>query len=139
MSKIFVDSDVILDLLARRIPHFHFAALLFTFADMNQIELFTSPTVFCNVFYLLRKEIGTVQAKAALRKLRLILHIIDTSEKTLDYALNSEFSDLEDAIQCYTAQQHQIKILLTRNIRDYKAAGITVQTPETFLVASGLV
>lgn len=139
MSKIFVDSDVILDLLARRIPHYHFAALLFTFADMNKLELFTSPTVFCNVFYILRKEIGTTQAKANLRKLRLILHIIDTSEKTMDYALNSDFSDLEDAIQCYTAQQHQIKILLTRNIKDYKTAGITVQTPETFLITSGLV
>jgi len=139
MSKIFVDSDVILDLLARRIPHFHFAALLFTFADMNTVELFTSPTVFCNVFYILRKEIGATQAKAALRKLRLILHSIDTSEKALDYALNSDFSDLEDAIQCYTAQQQQIKILLTRNIRDYKTAEITVQTPKTFLIASGLV
>ena len=139
MSKIFVDSDVIIDLLARRIPHYHFAALLFTFADMNKLELFTSPTVFCNVFYILRKEIGTTQAKATLRKLRLILHIIDTSEKTMDYALNSDFSDLEDAIQCYTTQQHQIKILLTRNIKDYKTAGITVQTPETFLIASGLV
>ena len=89
--------------------------------------------------YILRKEIGTTQAKATLRKLRLILHIIDTSEKTMDYALNSDFSDLEDAIQCYTAQQHQIKILLTRNIKDYKTAGITVQTPEAFLIASGLV
>ena len=139
MNKIFVDSDVILDLLARRVPHFHFAALLFTFADMDKVELFTSPTVFCNVFYILQKEIGTPQAKVALRKLRLLVHIIDTSEKTLDYALNSDFSDLEDAIQCYTAQQQQIKILLTRNIRDYKTAGITVQTPETYLIASGLV
>ena len=139
MNKVFVDSDVILDLLARRVPHFHFAALLFTFADMDKVELFTSPTVFCNVFYILRKEIGTPQAKAALRKLRLLVRIIDTSEKTLDYTLNSDFSDLEDAIQCYTAQQQQIKILLTRNIRDYKTAGITVQTPETYLIASGLV
>ena len=139
MNKIFVDSDVILDLLARRVPHFHFAALLFTFADMDKVELFTSPTVFCNVFYILQKEIGTPQAKVALRKLRLLVHIIDTSEKTLAYALNSDFSDLEDAIQCYTAQQQQIKILLTRNIRDYKTAGITVQTPETYLIASGLV
>ena len=87
----------------------------------------------------MRKEIGAAQAKATLRKLWLILHIIDTSEKTVDYGLNSDFSDLEDPIQWYTAQQHHIKILLTRNIRDYKAAEITVQTPELFLAASGLV
>ena len=47
MNKVFVDSDVILDLLAQRIPHFHFSALLFTFADIKKLELYTSPTIFC--------------------------------------------------------------------------------------------
>lgn len=139
MNKVFVDSDVILDLLAQRIPHFHFSALLFTFADMKKLELYTSPTVFCNVFYILRKELGIEKAKSALRKLRLLIKIIDSSEKTIDCALNSEFSDFEDAIQCYTAQNHQISIIVTRNVKDYKTAGIIVQNPETFLCASGLV
>ena len=139
MNKVFVDSDVILDLLAQRIPHFHFSALLFTFADMKKLELYTSPTVFCNVFYILRKELGIEKAKSALRKLRLLIKIIDSSEKTIDCALNSEFSDFEDAIQCYTAQNYQISIIVTRNVKDYKTAGIIVQNPETFLCASGLV
>ena len=139
MNKVFVDSDVILDLLAQRIPHFHFSALLFTFADMKKFELYTSPTVFCNVFYILRKELGIEKAKSALRKLRLLIKIIDSSEKTIDCALNSEFSDFEDAIQCYTAQNHQISIIVTRNVKDYKTAGIIVQNPETFLCASGLI
>lgn len=39
MNKVFVDTDVILDLLARRIPHFHFSAVLFTFAEMKKLEL----------------------------------------------------------------------------------------------------
>ena len=139
MNKVFVDSDVILDLLAQRIPHFHFSALLFTFADMKKLELYTSPTVFCNVFYILRKELGIEKAKSVLRKLRLLIKIIDSSEKTIDCALNSEFSDFEDAIQCYTAQNHQISIIVTRNVKDYKTAGIIVQNPETFLCASGLI
>ena len=138
MNKVFVDSDVILDLLAQRIPHFHFSALLFTFADMKKLELYTSPTVFCNVFYILRKQIGIEKAKAALRKLRLIVNIIDTSEKTIDCALNSDFSDFEDAIQCYTAQSHQISVIITRNIKDYKNSVVVVQNPESFLFSSGL-
>lgn len=139
MNKVFVDSDVILDLLAHRVPHFHFAALLFTFGDMKKIELFTSPTVFCNVFYILRKEIGIENAKTALRKLRLIINIIDSSEKTIDCALNSDFADFEDAIQCYTAQNHQISPIITRNIKDYKTAGILVQTPEIFLCSQNMI
>ena len=106
---------------------------------MKKLELYTSPTVFCNVFYILRKELGIEKAKSALRKLRLLIKIIDSSEKTIDCALNSEFSDFEDAIQCYTAQNHQISIIVTRNVKDYKTTGIIVQNPETFLCASGLI
>ena len=133
MNKVFVDSDVILDLLAHRIPHFHFAALLFTFADMKKIELYTSPTVLCNVFYILRKEIGIEQAKTAMRKLRLIINVIDSSEKTIDCALNSDFSDFEDAIQYYTAQNHKLITIVTRNVKDYKNSNLSVETPEMFL------
>lgn len=138
MNKVFVDSDVILDVLARRVPHFHFAALLFTFGDLGRLELYTSPTVLCNVFYILRKEIGVEGAKAALRKLRLIIGIIDSCEKTVDSALNSSFSDFEDAIQCYTAQSHQIPVVVTRNVKDYKESPVTVQTPEIFLYSQDL-
>ena len=52
MNKIFVDTDVILDLLARRLPHFHFSAVLFTFAEMKKLELFTTPMIFANTFYI---------------------------------------------------------------------------------------
>ena len=47
MSKTFVDSDVILDLFAQHIPNFHFSALVFTFADIKKLELYTSPMIFC--------------------------------------------------------------------------------------------
>jgi len=86
----------------------------------------------------LRKELGIEKAKESLRKLRLIVKVIDSSEKTIDSALNSVFSDFEDAIQYYTAQNHQISTIVTRNLKDYKADGIVVQTPEIFLCSAGL-
>ena len=136
MNKIFVDTDVILDLLARRLPHFHFSAVLFTFAEMKKLELYTSPLIFANTFYILRKQLGNEEAKKALRKLRVLVHIIDSSEAVVDKALNSDFAD---AIQYYTSQENGINILLTRNLRDYKNASLIVQTPETFLVSNGLI
>ncbi len=139
MNKLFVDTDVILDLLGQRIPHFHFSAVLFTFAEMKKLELYTSPLILANTFYILRKQIGIDEAKKALRKLRILLHIIDSSEAVVDKALNSDFSDFEDAIQYYTALEHGISVILTRNLRDYKNASIIVQTPEAFLVANQLI
>ena len=139
MNKLFVDTDVILDLLGQRIPHFHFSAVLFTFAEMKKLELYTSPLIMANTFYILRKQLGNDQAKNALRKLRILLHIIDSSEAVVDKALNSDFADFEDAIQYYTALEGGISVILTRNLRDYKNASVIVQTPEAFLVANQLI
>lgn len=139
MNKVFVDTDVILDLFTERIHHFHFSAVLFTYAEMKKIELYTSPLIFANTFYILRKQLGNDSAKNALRKLRILLKVIDSSESIIDKALNSEFSDFEDAIQYYTALEHGIPIILTRNIRDYKKASVIVQTPEAFLAANQLI
>lgn len=139
MNKIFVDTDVILDLLAQRIPFFHFSAVLFTFAEMKKIELYTTPLIFANTFYVLRKNLGNAEAKNALRKLRILLHIVDSSESIIDKALNSSFSDFEDAIQYYTALQNGISVILTRNLKDYKNASIMVQTPEEYLVSNQLI
>ena len=139
MNNYFVDTDVILDLLSQRVPHFHFSAVLFSLAEMGKFELYTSPTVMVNTFYILRKNLGNENAKNALRKLRIILHVIDSSEKVLDLALNSNFNDFEDAIQYYTALNADIQTIITRNLKDYKAADILVQTPEMFLVTNGLI
>lgn len=137
MNKVFVDTDVILDLLAHRLPHYHFSALLFTFADMKKLEVCTSPTVLVNTFYILRKQIGIEESKNALRKLRFLLHIVDSDDRVIDLALNSNFSDFEDAVQCYTVQEHGINTVVTRNIKDYKTSGVLVQTPEVFLSVNG--
>ena len=139
MNKIFVDTDVILDLLARRLPHFHFSAVLFTFAEMKKLELYTSPLIFFFFFYILRKQLGNEVARKALRNLRVLENIVDSSEAVVDKSLNSDFADFEDAVQYYTSQENGINILLTRNLRDFKNASLIVQTPETFLVSNGLI
>ncbi len=139
MNRAFVDTDVILDLLTQRTPYFHFAALLFTFAEMKKIILYTSPSVFINAFYILRKHLGIAEAKKALMRLRLLIHVIDADEKIIDLACLSDFSDLEDAVQYYTSQQHRLGTLITRNIKDYKVKDMIIQSPETYLVSKGWV
>lgn len=71
--------------------------------------------------------------------MRVLVHIIDSSEAVVDKALNSDFSDFEDAVHYYTSQENGINILLTRNPRDCKNTSLIVQTPEIFLVSNGLI
>jgi predicted nucleic acid-binding protein len=133
--KVFLDSDVILDVLCKREPFYDFAAEVFTLGDSGKIQLFTTSLAFANVYYILRKILGIEKSKELLRKLRLIIRILPAGEKIVDLALNSQFSDFEDGIQYFTGRENTISILLTRNKKDYKEKDLRIQSPEEFLKA----
>ena len=134
MNKtVFIDSDIILDVLCKRAPFYQYAAELFTLGDKGKIKLVTTSVVIANTFYILRKILGIEKAKELLRKLRIIIGIVPVTEKIVDLALNSKFSDFEDGLQYFTARERGVKILITRNIKDYKEKDLIIQTAEQFL------
>jgi predicted nucleic acid-binding protein len=132
-KKLFVDSDIILDLLAERKLFYDRAAELFTLAYEKQVELFTTAVILANVFYILRKIKGAAETKRQLKNLRLLIKILPVGESIADMALNSKFDDFEDALQYFTAKEHGIFAILTRNVKDFKVKDIMVQTSEEWL------
>lgn len=133
MKKVFVDSDIILDLLAKREPHYLHAAKLFTLIDQQKVKGYTSPIVFANLHYLLRKNSSNSAALKSLRKLKTLINILSVDERIIEQSLNSEFTDFEDAIQYFAAVNNGISIIITRNKADYKKSKIPVVTAEEFL------
>ena len=133
MIKVFVDSDIILDLLSQREPHYIHAAKLFTLIDQQEIIAFTSPLIFANLHYLLKKLTSNLSALKSLRKLKTLMNILPIDERVIEQALNSEFKDFEDAIQYFTAVNNGINLILTRNKVDYKKSKITISTAEEFI------
>ena len=132
-DRIFVDSDVILDLIARREPFYPAAAALFSQAETRRLTICSSSLIFANLFYILRKQTSSATAVTALQKLRLLVTILPVNEKIIDLALASAFTDFEDAIQYYTAVEQGVSVLITRNTKDYRKPAITICTPQEFL------
>lgn len=133
MEKIFVDTDVVLDLLAKREPWYVNSAELFSLADQQKIKIYVSSLTFSNLFYITRKCSSREKAINALTKLKLLVKILPIDERIITLALTSDFKDFEDAIQYHVAMENNLEIILTRNIKDYKKAKITAVTPEEYL------
>lgn len=133
MTKLFVDSDIILDLLAKREPYYIYSSRLFTLIDKREITAFASPLIFANLHFLLRKLTSNTSALKSLRKLKTFVKILPIDEKVIEQSLNSDFNDFEDAIQYFTAVNNGISLLLTRNKRDFKKSKIPILTAEEFL------
>jgi predicted nucleic acid-binding protein len=133
MKKLFIDSDVVLDLLLARPPHDKPAQLLFSLIEQGACKGVTTALVMANVHYLLRREISSRQALEALKKLNLLLDIIELDARAVDRALASFFKDFEDGLQYFAAFANHVDFIITRNTRDFGKSVIPVCTPSEFL------
>jgi len=64
---------------------------------------------------------------------KTLVNVLPVTDKTVELALSSDFKDFEDALQYFTAIENNVKTLLTRNLKDYKTAEITVMTAKQYL------
>ena len=136
-QAVFVDTDIILDLLARREPFYLPAARLFSLADRKEVTICISSITFANLFYILRKEMPPVKAKEVLKKFKQLVTVLPVDDRVVTQVLDAGFSDFEDALQYYTAMTKGISCLITRNVRDYRHATITICSAEEFLAGRG--
>jgi predicted nucleic acid-binding protein len=132
-NKVFLDTNVVVDLLGERDPYYYAAAKIATLADIGRIELFVSALTYSTVFYLLTRFEDKEQVKEKIRKFKLIAQNSDLTDKIIDKGLISKFNDFEDALQYYCALKMDCKILITRNGKDFKESEIAVLTPDEYL------
>jgi predicted nucleic acid-binding protein len=135
--KIFVDTDVVFDLLAKREPFYTYAAQLFTNADKQEVTICVSSLCFGNLNYILSKHKSAIEARKILSRFKVLVTILPVDDKIIELALNSDFNDFEDAIQYYCAIENGINILITRNLKDFKSVRIPVLTAEEFVKQHG--
>ena len=133
MDSIFIDTDIILDLIQKREPYYKDAIRLFSLVEEKQVVGYVSPLIFANLYYILRKTDSKLFAIQTLVRLKALVRVITLDEKIIELALSSGFKDFEDAIQYYAALGVKLKYLITRNKADYKESGIIVCTAREYL------
>ncbi|MEQ9287166.1 MAG: PIN domain-containing protein [Cyclobacteriaceae bacterium] len=133
MDRLFVDTNVVLDLLGEREPFYNSAAKIATLADKGKINLVVSALSYPTIFYLLSKFEGNDIVKEKLRKFKVIAETSDLTDRIIDKGLSSKFTDFEDALQYHCAIKLDCNILITRNEKDFKGSDIPVMTPDEYL------
>lgn len=132
MRKIFLDTNVVIDLLDKRDPFYHAAVSIFTLAYKRKIILYVSPMTYATASYLLRKH-GRDEMRQLLRNFRQLSKVTIADDKVVDDALASKFTDYEDALQYYSALTKSVEAIITRNTKDFTYSTIPVLTPDEFL------
>lgn len=133
MKKIFIDTNIIIDLLAKRIEFFEDAQELFTYALNENISLTVSTLTFANAHYILSDQLKQEKVRTILRKFKTLLEVLPFDDKILELALEPEFKEFEDGIQYYTAIEHDNEAIITRNKKDFRLSAIPVLNAREFL------
>lgn len=132
MKKLFLDTNIVMDLLEKREPFCNDAVRLFTKAYNKQVQLFVSPMTYATVSYLLRKH-GSEMVHTLLSNFRQLSRVATTNERVVDDALASNFKDFEDALQYYSALKVKADAIITRNGDDFENSKILVMSAKEFL------
>ena len=132
MTRLFLDTNIVVDILQRREPFCHDAVQLFTMAYNKKVQLVVSPMTYSTASFLLQKH-GPEGVRKLLANFRQLSRIAVTNEQIVDDSLASQFSDFEDAMQYFTALKAKADIIITRNGKDFASSKIPVMTATEYL------
>ncbi len=140
--KLFLDANVVLDMLANRQPWAHEAALLFSVIEVGHaggdagvaVSGYVAAHTVTTLYYLLAKAHGRNESSAAIVRLMRLVDVIPVDKEVILAALALGLKDFEDAVQTVCALRVGADYFVTRNGRDFQGVGLLLVTPAEIVV-----
>ena len=133
--KIFLDTNILMDVLLARQPFCFYAARLLQLCADGRLDGHVSTITFPTLAYILRKGHTPEYVRQKLQVLTDIVKPVDFTGALLRQAMTLPFDDFEDAMQTVCAMSCGAEAIVTRNVNDFKHSRIPAFAPENFLAA----
>ncbi|MBO4459690.1 MAG: PIN domain-containing protein [Clostridiales bacterium] len=131
---VLIDTNILIDAAVNRIPFCNASEEILNLCSSNKINGFVSSRSFCDIFYILRKDVSVADRKDFIRTIRGYLGTVIITDPIIEKALdNNDITDFEDAIQYACADSVHADYIVTRNVKDYGNSVIKAVTPEDLL------
>lgn len=132
--KVLIDTNIIIDVLAKREPFLEASAQILRLSETGKITAFISANSVTDIVYILRKYIADKSVLiSTVQNLLRIVDIADVLKADILRAFELKFSDYEDALQARCAKRIKAKCIITRNLSDFVNSPVPAFTPEAFL------
>lgn len=133
MTRVLIDVNVILDVLADREPFADDAAAVLGEVEVGNLEGYLAAHTITTLHFLLTKHLGKARARRALSDLLNLVDLVPVDEDRIRHALAANWADFEDAVQAACAEKEGVDYLVTRNKRDFRKSAIKAVTPAELL------
>ena len=134
-KHVFLDTNILVDLVANRKPFSENAISIFDFCQKSNIKMYSTSHSIATLHYITKKRVDEKELRLIIEDLLDTISIVAVTESILKKSLKSHHKDFEDAIQIVSAQSiNNMDCIITRDKKDYKLAEINVLTPDEFLM-----
>ena len=134
MMKVFIDTNIMVDVLLGRKEFLLQSSNIFQLADNEDVELYATALTFVNALYVSRKVLGKETALKKLKAFHDILKTAPMGDYELSKALLMNDKDMEDNLQYRSAVSAGCEVIVTRNVKDFPADGeVRAMLPGDFL------
>jgi predicted nucleic acid-binding protein len=131
--KIALDTNIVLDALARREPFFEQSQAVIRLVAEGKTDGAITANAITDMYYILRKHLDNEALKAALRGLMELLEVMEVTGDNCLAALDLPMNDYEDAILACCAKNWAADCIVTRNTKDFTHSPVKAMTPKDFL------
>jgi len=132
--KVVYDTNVILDVLANRMPFADDSHAATSLAFSENVEGAITSNCVTDIAYQLRRVYPSAATRTILLDILSSLSVISVSHDDCLRACASEVDDFEDALMMVCAQRWGADRIITRDKKDFAQSSIPALTPTTFLV-----
>ncbi|MCP9770631.1 PIN domain-containing protein [Lacihabitans sp. LS3-19] len=126
-TKIFLDTNIVLDLLDNQRQCHSEAVLLFDLIDNGEVLAYISESVVTTTDYILQKLLSKSFRVEFFKEISKKIQILSCNNLILDRAIILELEDLEDAILYQMAIENKIDYFIS-NDKKLLASGLKVLT-----------
>lgn len=133
--KAFIDTNVLVDVLAKREPFYQHSVVVWTLAEQSKIRGLISALSFANIYYVVSRFQTRAVALRTLTQLRDTFTAVPLDAQILNQAIDAGFKDFEDAVQYFSALRADAACIISRNPDHFPSSDLPVLSPKEFLTA----
>ncbi len=133
MTRILLDIDVILDVLADREPFVDDAEAVLRQVEARALEGLVAAHTITTLPLLLARHLGKAKVRKVLTDLLHVVTVVPVDEDRIRHALALNWNDFENAVQAACAENAEADYLVTRDKRGFKKSAVKVVTPAELL------
>jgi predicted nucleic acid-binding protein len=131
--KVLLDTNVVLDAIARREPFCDNAQKIINLILDSKIEGYVTANSITDIYYIARKHLNQNDLRNTLRSLFRIFDIIDVFGADCRKAFDFPIDDYEDALLVVCGDRTAVDYIVTRDEEFLRQANIPVIAPADFV------